>query len=321
MSHHRTPARCPGPGELTDRRALVTGASSGIGVHIAAGLAAAGAHVLMPVRSRERGQQAIAGVVDRAPDVTAPAAGTRASDLAAHLELRDLDLARLDTVRALGAELRAEGDRLDVLVLNAGIANPGRHPERTADGHDLHMQTNFLAQALLARELAPLLREGRGRIVVQSSLAADMATIPWDDLDRTRHAGSVRAAVGVYGTSKLTLDLFIMALADHTARVGGGIDVQFAQPGASLATSIAPSIRHLVPPPLLHPIETHLGNPPELAARPALAAVVDGPPTAMHELSGPGGLGGSSVVARPPGRKRTDRVAAERLWTLVARYA
>src|SRR5690606_11984340 len=91
----------------------------------------------------------------------------------ARIRLLDLDLARLDSVRALAAQLLAEDRPIDVLVLNAGVALIGdsvRHV--TEDGLELHFQTNFLAQAALVLGLLPLLQRSRTHVVVQCSVAS-----------------------------------------------------------------------------------------------------------------------------------------------------
>jgi len=108
--------------DLTGRRALVTGASDGIGFGIARRLAAAGAEVILPVRNRAKGEAALDGI--------------RAQHPAARVSLRDLDLSSLESVAALGRQLLSQGDPVHLLVNNAGVMTP---PERqtTADGFEL----------------------------------------------------------------------------------------------------------------------------------------------------------------------------------------
>ena len=90
----RTPPDITVP-DLTGRRAVVTGASDGIGLGLAGRLAAAGAEVLLPVRNPGKGEAAMARIRRRTPD--------------ADVSLRALDLSSLASVADLGATLREEG--------------------------------------------------------------------------------------------------------------------------------------------------------------------------------------------------------------------
>ena len=94
--------------DLSGKRAVVTGASDGIGLGIATRLAAAGAEVLLPVRNPRKGDAAIAAIRQTTP--------------AANVSLRELDLSSLDSVAALGEALGQEG--LDVTVVNCRFLKP-----------------------------------------------------------------------------------------------------------------------------------------------------------------------------------------------------
>src|SRR3712207_3797849 len=105
--------------DLHGRRAVLTGGSDGIGLRIAARLAAAGADVLLPVRSAGKGRAAAERI--------------RAVFPSARVSLRELDLASLESVASLAEALVGEGDPIHLLVNNAGVMTP---PERqtTVDG-------------------------------------------------------------------------------------------------------------------------------------------------------------------------------------------
>jgi len=108
--------------DLSGRTVLVTGASGGVGLEIAVLLAAAGAGLILPVRDRDRGDAAASRIRATAP--------------AARIDLRPLDLARLDSVAALVAGL--DGD-VDGVVANAGAMLLGDRGRRiTPDGYELH---------------------------------------------------------------------------------------------------------------------------------------------------------------------------------------
>ncbi|MBA3907608.1 MAG: SDR family NAD(P)-dependent oxidoreductase, partial [Pseudonocardiales bacterium] len=111
------------------RYAVVTGANSGTGREAAARLAAAGAEVVLAVRTPEKGEQAAAEI--------------RAAYPGATLQVRRLDLADLGSVSAFADELIEAGRPVDLLLNNAGVMVP---PERfaTADGFELQFGTNFL---------------------------------------------------------------------------------------------------------------------------------------------------------------------------------
>lgn len=105
--------------DLSGKRALVTGASDGMGLEMATRLAAAGAEVIMPVRNPGKGEKAVQGIRHRVRD--------------AKVSLRDLDLSSLDSVAALGDTLSREGDPIHILINNAGVMIPRAvRPQPTA---------------------------------------------------------------------------------------------------------------------------------------------------------------------------------------------
>jgi len=198
--------------DLTGRRALVTGASDGVGLGLATRLAAAGAELVLPVRNRRKGEAALAVIRRHAPD--------------ADVVLRDLDLSSLESVAALTATLRDDGRPIHVLVGNAGVMNP---PERqtTSDGSELQFGTNHLGHVALIAGLLRLLRAGRARVTSQISVAASRGSIDWDDLGGERSYDSMRA----YRQSKIAFGLFGLEL-DRRSRAGGwGITSNLSHPG------------------------------------------------------------------------------------------
>ncbi len=169
--------------DLTGKRALVTGVSAGLGVETARALAAKGATVIGAARDVAKARTATAGLDDR-------------------IELVELDLASLASVRACADALLAKGDPLDLIVANAGIMAT---PEgRTADRFELQLGTNHLGHFLLVNLLAPLLRSG-ARVVILSSSAHQFSDIDLDDANYDRRPyDSFRA----YGASKTANALF-----------------------------------------------------------------------------------------------------------------
>ncbi|TDC56107.1 SDR family NAD(P)-dependent oxidoreductase [Actinomadura sp. KC345] len=155
--------------DLHGRRAIVTGANSGIGYHTALQLARRGASVVLACRSAERGQAAFDRVRAAAPD--------------ADLVLGSLDLADLSSVRTFAER---HGDAaLDILVNNAGVmAIPSR---RTADGFEMQFGTNHLGHFALTGLLLPALRSTpSARVVTVTSGFAWSGRLNFDDLQSER---------------------------------------------------------------------------------------------------------------------------------------
>jgi NAD(P)-dependent dehydrogenase (short-subunit alcohol dehydrogenase family) len=154
--------------DLTGKRAIVTGANSGIGLRTVVELARHGAIVVLACRSAERGVRALATVRDAVPD--------------ADLVLGSLDLADLASVRAFAAE---HGPVLDILVNNAGVmALPRR---TTADGFEMQFGTNHLGHFALTGLLLPaLLGRPGARVVTVTSVMHWLGRLDFADLDRTR---------------------------------------------------------------------------------------------------------------------------------------
>ena len=299
----RTPAPPVAMPDLRGRTALVTGASDGVGVEIARGLASAGADLVLPVRNRAKGERAIESIRTTVPD--------------ARLTLRDLDLARLGTICALAEALVADRVPLDILVLNAGIVLLG-DPERhvSADGCELHFQTNFLGHFALTTALLPLLQERRARVAVQLSLAAGVSRVPWGDLQSERRYRPLRA----YGGSKVALGLFGYELARRSRVNGAGVSVGFSHPGVVPGTAIAPAMRARGGNSVGRALSERLGGTPAQAAQSALLAAT-APGEDLPGFFGPAGLfhfGGPAGPQRPYPRL-ADEADGARIWELAER--
>ena len=154
--------------DLAGKRAIVTGANSGLGLCTAMELARHGATVVLACRSAERGEKALATVRERVPD----------GDVA----LGSLDLADLSSVRAFAEK---HGEPLDLLVNNAGVmALPHR---TTADGFEMQFGTNHLGHFALTGLLLPALLEREGsRVVTLTSMMHWIGRLNFDDLDGER---------------------------------------------------------------------------------------------------------------------------------------
>jgi NAD(P)-dependent dehydrogenase (short-subunit alcohol dehydrogenase family) len=139
---------------LQGKTALVTGASRGIGRATASVLANSGAHVLVHYgRSAQDAESLVAGILSK---------GGRANAIKA-------DLGTPEGATLLAKEVRTiVGERLDVLVLNAGISKAARLAEYTVEDFDNLFATNVRSPFFLVQQLLPILGDGSNIIVVSS---------------------------------------------------------------------------------------------------------------------------------------------------------
>ena len=149
---------------LQNKTALVTGASRGIGRATAAALAEAGAHVLVHYgRSTQEAESLVAEIQTK---------GGRATAISA-------DLGTPDGASLLAKKVRSiVGDRLDVLVLNAGISKSARIADYTVEDFDSLFATNVRGPFFLVQQLLPILGEGSSIVVISSAVARTVAGKP-----------------------------------------------------------------------------------------------------------------------------------------------
>jgi NAD(P)-dependent dehydrogenase (short-subunit alcohol dehydrogenase family) len=180
--------------DLTGKLAVVTGASTGIGVETARALAAAGATVVLAARNKERTDEAAAAIRERVPG--------------ADVEVGILDLTSLENVRAFAAWYLDTHDELNLLVNNAGVMyTPFDH---TADGFEMQFGTNHVSHFLLTCLLVPALLAGAPSRVVNLSSGGHVGSdIVWDDPNFERRDYDKFAA---YGQSKTANILFSVEL-------------------------------------------------------------------------------------------------------------
>jgi NAD(P)-dependent dehydrogenase (short-subunit alcohol dehydrogenase family) len=198
--------------DQSGRVAVVTGASSGIGLETARVLAVRGATVLLACRDQARAA--------RAADLIAAAAGP------ASVRVVPLDLARLASVRAAAGQIRAVCPRLDLLINNAGVMAPPW--QRTEDGYELTFATNHLGHfALTGLLLDRLLATPGSRVVTVSSIGHRSGSMHFDDLQFSRDYQPWPA----YWQSKLANLLFTYELTERLAAFGAATLALAAHPG------------------------------------------------------------------------------------------
>ncbi|MFF9360391.1 SDR family NAD(P)-dependent oxidoreductase [Streptomyces griseoluteus] len=173
--------------DLTGRLAIVTGGYSGLGLETTRALAKAGAHVVVPARRPEVARQELAGI--------------------GNVEVDELDLGDLDSVRGFAERFLASGRGIDILIGNAGIM---ACPEtRVGPGWETQFATNHLGHYALANRLWPALASGEGaRVVSVSSRGHHLSPVRWDDVQWTEGYDKWQA----YGQAKTANALFALQL-------------------------------------------------------------------------------------------------------------
>ena len=281
--------------DQTGRVAVVTGANSGLGLETARQLAAHGATVVLAVRSLERGAAAI-------DDIRATVPGAR-------LEIEQLDLASLASVRRAADALRGSHDRIDLLVNNAGVLFTER--ELTADGFELQFGTNHLGHfALTALLLDRVLATPGSRVVTVGSLG-HWAPFRFD-LDDVRAEGRYNR-FAAYSRSKLANLLFAYELQRRLATAGATTFSLAAHPGGS-DTDVA---SHMPGMGFMRTRFQGLAQPAPMGALPTLRAATD-PAAGGGQYFGPDRLfesRGHPIVVRSSSRSQ-DLALQARLWSL-----
>ncbi|MBX0322780.1 SDR family oxidoreductase [Halomicroarcula sp. F13] len=198
---------------MEDQTVVVTGANSGLGYEGTKAFARKGATVVMACRSLDRGERAASEI--------------RRADGRGELDVRECDLADLDSVAAFAEVVREEYDAVDVLCNNAGVMAIPR--QETADGFEMQLGVNHFGHFALTGHLLPALRasDGEARVVTQSSGAHEMGELDFADLQSERDYGKWSA----YGQSKLANLLFAYELERRLDESGADVRSVACHPG------------------------------------------------------------------------------------------
>jgi NAD(P)-dependent dehydrogenase (short-subunit alcohol dehydrogenase family) len=297
MSDKWTAADVP---DQAGRRAIVTGANSGLGFETALALAGHGADVTLAVRDLAKGEAAAEQIRARSPQ--------------ASIEVRRLDLADLASIDEFAWLWReSHPDGLDMLINNAGImAIPRRD---TADGFEMQLGTNHLGHFALTGRLLEALRP-EGRIVTVSSQAHRMGRIDFEDLMGERKYGAWRA----YGQSKLANLLFMRGLSERLGRAGSTIASVAAHPGfaSTHLQAVAPEMKGRGwQVKIMDGVNKVMAQSAAMGALPTLYAATF-PAIRSGDYVGPDGFGEQRGHPKLVGMNASarDDEAANRLWTV-----
>jgi NAD(P)-dependent dehydrogenase (short-subunit alcohol dehydrogenase family) len=275
------------------RSVLITGGNTGLGLETAVALARKGAVVVITSRDAQKGAAAVAEIRSRS--------GSEA------VEVMELDLADLASVRAFASRYAEAHDHLDVLVNNAGLMLGSRR--ETVDGYEMTFQVNHLGPFLLTNTLRDLLVAGDAARVVNVASAAHSSArkgLDFDDLQATKRYRSYT----VYARSKLANILFTRELARRWDDTGvtanavhpGFVASRFGRDGdyGRLSEIVFPLLR-----PFAHTPEEGARTQIYVASAPELAGIT-------------GGYWAKSAPATPSAAAQDDAAAA-RLWEVSER--
>lgn len=287
--------------DQTGKYAVVTGANSGTGKEAVRRLAAAGAHVVMAVRTVAKGEQARDEILARHPH--------------AALDVRRVDLADLASVGEFADGLIADGTPVDLLVNNAGVMAPPSRLE-TSDGFELQLGSNFLGPFALTVRLLPLLLAAESpRVATMSSGTANYGKIDFADLQwRSRSYSPTRS----YAQSKLADLILTRELAHIATERGWRLLSTGAHPGFT-RTNLQTAGANLGPgrpsrvSSLLNRVLPSQGV--EQGTEPLLYAATspDAVPAGYYGPGGRFGLVGPTATARTTSRAQ-DPAVNSRLW-------
>ncbi|MCD2198362.1 SDR family oxidoreductase [Halobacterium sp. KA-4] len=291
--------------ELPDqsgRNVVVTGANSGIGYEATKAFAAHGAHVVLAVRSVERGEDAKREIEAEYPG--------------ASLTVHEVDLADLDSVAAFADWYETTYDSLSVLANNAGVMAIPR--SETADGFETQFGVNHLGHFALTGHLLDVLRRtsGQARVVTQSSMAHESGEIDFEDLQHEQEYDKWEA----YGQSKLANVLFAYELDRRLRAANASVTSVACHPGFA-ATNLqlrgpeaeGSRLRLLA----MKAANAVLAQSAEAGAWPLLYAATH-PSIDGGEYVGPGGL--LNMRGHPEEQQSSERsqdeATARRLWSV-----
>jgi NAD(P)-dependent dehydrogenase (short-subunit alcohol dehydrogenase family) len=289
--------------DQTGRTAVVTGANGGLGLETSRALAAAGAHVVMAARNQEKAAEAVEDIRRGLPE--------------ASLEVVELDLGSLASVREAAGRILAARETVDILVNNAGVM--GIPERRTVDGFEMQFGVDHLGHWALTALLMPaLLRADAARIVTVTSTAHHMGRAV--DPDNPHLEGRYRPW-RAYGQAKLANFHFGLGLQQRLDAAGAPAASLIAHPGLSNTELQAVSVQETGggrSQRFFHRLATTTGMTPAEGALPQLRAATD-PEAKGGEFYGPLWVNNGPPVRKPIFRRFGMDTAIDRLWEVSER--
>jgi NAD(P)-dependent dehydrogenase (short-subunit alcohol dehydrogenase family) len=281
------------------RVVIVTGGNSGIGYEAALALAGKNAHVILAVRSMDKGEEASRNIRQQYPK--------------SQVTLMELDLSDLKSVRAFAQNFLKQYDRLDILINNAGVmALPQR---KTADGFEMQFGTNHLGHFALTGLLLPALKKtASSRVVTVSSGAHTAGDIHFDDLQWEKKYESW----GAYGQSKLANLLFAYELQRRLDVVGIKTISVGCHPGyaATNLQAAGPKMEgSTFKAWMMKMANTLFAQGQDMGALPTLFAAISVDVNGCDYIGPAGGMKGYPIKVKS-NNKSYDQSLAKRLWTV-----
>ncbi|ACA99476.1 MULTISPECIES: oxidoreductase [Cyanophyceae] len=277
------------------KKAIVTGANTGLGFETALGLAKTGCHVILACRDMDKAAAAATEIRQQIPD--------------ANVETMALDLSQLASVKEFATAYRQRHQTLNLLINNAGIMFPPY--SQTVDGFESQFCVNYLGHFLLTALLIDLMPDtAESRVVSLSSNAHKFGKINFQDLQSEQNY----SATAAYGQSKLACLLFAVELQRRLAAKNKNILSVAAHPGIAptelgryIPAFLAGLIRLIFVP--------FFANSVAQGALPTLMAALD-PAATGGDYFGPQGFG---EMSGKPGRveksdQAKDEAIAKQLW-------
>jgi len=281
--------------EQKGRIFIITGANTGLGYENTLSLAKKGAKVIMACRSLNKANAAKDSIKAEVPN--------------ADVEVMEIDLSSLNSVRNFAKAFQSKYDRLDVLINNAGVMMPPY--TKTEDGFELQFEANFLGHFLLTGLLMDtILKTPNSRVVNLSSIAHKSGKINFDDLQSEKKYSASEA----YGQSKLACLLFAFELQRRLEKAGHDQTISTAAHPGIATTELARHMPKIVYTIIRYTIAPFITHAPKEGAKPTLVAAIGNAeggdyfgPTGFQEFKGkPGKVSGTAMA--------TDEDLAKRLW-------
>lgn len=283
--------------DMGNRTIIVTGANTGLGYENTLSLSKMGAKVVMACRNMSKANDAKNQILKEVPK--------------ADLELMEIDLGSLQSVRKFAESYKSKFDRLDVLINNAGVMTPPY--SKTEDGFELQFGANYLGHFLLTGLLLDIIvKTENSRIVTLSSAVHKNGTINFDDLQSEKEYDRMKA----YAQSKLACLMFTYELQRRLEKAGHKQTISVgSHPGIAM-TDLSRNMSKFQFYLLKYTLAPFMAQSAEKGALPTLLAAtgdVKGGeyfgPTGFNELKGKPGKVSSSELSK-------DKHVANKLWEI-----